>query len=281
MAGACSTLEFIEDVRKNLGDDVERFGPHFDRVIASRRPGEELPLCRTIAEFVTQMSNNGLASYNAIEAAHELANLSAVNCHNGQRKLTVSVLEFIAKAYSRLSAAWSQQQQQRPLVVYAGASGLATVIAATIFPGVDFVIYDKADNTTKLIPKNYPKDMHEIFTEKHAVPVTSKRVIVYSEWFDDEEALKFSKFDRPIWFISDVRINPVESDIAHDMRNQQRWAVLTGCDAYMFKFRLPYDVDMDHVYTDIDHMLEAAALVEGASIAGHPLQQLADRKSVV
>lgn len=82
------------------------------------------------------------------------------------------------------------------------------------------------------------------------------------EWFDDEEAIKFSKMDG-LLFVSDVRGDDTsEEEIARDMRAQQRWAVLTGSEAYMFKFRVPYrwSKDIEQAYSDMNHMVVAAEI---------------------
>ena len=244
--GTCSSLEFIDDVKKSLvgSRNAAKCGPHFDAIEASY--SEPIKLFRTLDKFF----GPEMITFHEADNDRNLMQLSTINCHNGQRKLALSVIDFLAL---------STKSVEDPLVVYAGASGLATVIAATIFPKARFILYDKAHNTVQLISKAFIDIV--IHRTKHATPDTSKRIVVYQEWFDDAEALKFSKF-KNVLFISDVRgDDTTDLAIAKDMGDQQRWAILTGSLAYMFKFRVPYNwsPEIRRAYSDTDHLVLAAA----------------------
>ena len=223
-----------------------------------------MPLFRTVGDFVGAMTADSLRplSYDEVQRLPVLQNLSAINCHNGQKKLAMTVIEFLAVALKDLSLEASDDV----VVVYAGASGLATVVAATVFPRVTFVIYDKDPSVVQLISKKF-EDI-KVHTVKHPTPDTSSHVVVYREWFDDAEARKFSAMKgKKVLFISDVRGDDnYEIAISRDMRDQQRWAVLSGSLAYMFKFRVPYlspdrasdTATIMGAYSDTSHMSAAA-----------------------
>ena len=246
MTGTCSTLEFVDNVKRSITDIrvVNKSAPHFDAVKESY--DFPIKLFRTLKE----LSGPEPLTFHEIDGNRDLMQMSTINCHNGQRKLALSVIDFLAL---------TTKKAKDPLVVYAGASGLATVIAARIFPRVKFVLYDKDPRTVQFISKSF-KDV-VVHRTKHSVPDTSKRVVVYQEWFDDAEALKYSTL-KNVLFVSDVRGDDTsEMEIARDMRAQQRWAVLTGSLAYMFKFRAPYDwsPEIQRAYTDTEHLELAAA----------------------
>lgn len=250
MDGTCSSLAYINDVEESIpssnSDFKTRCMIHIDRVRESY--ANPIKLYRTLGE----MESKNLMTFREVDEDKTLSELSQINCHNGQRKLTLSVLEFLAQALKK------DKSEGIKTVVYAGASGLAAVVAAKIFERVRFVLYDKQPNTVDLISKSFSDVV--IHRSKHDVPDTSKRIVVYQEWFDDDEAFKFSKM-KDILFISDVRGDDTsEIEIARDMRAQQRWAVLTGSEAYMFKFRVPYEwsQEIEEAYNDIEH-LEIAA----------------------
>jgi hypothetical protein len=244
---------------------------HIAAAVASRQQTATEPAQIRLYRTVDEMQKNAPAamlSYDDLQRLPQLKNLSAINCHNGQRKLTLSVLEFLALSLEKLGS-------DKPFIlVYAGASGLATTVAATLFPpNVRFVLYDKAPNTIELISAKFKAEHVAIHTVKHAVPDTSRRVVVYREWFDDAEALKFAAMQgvTNVLFASDVRGDATdELSIAKDMCDQARWAVLTGSLAYMFKFRIPYEwtPEIRRAYDALPGDLrDAASRVPGATTA--------------
>ena len=108
----------------------------------------------------------------------ELDVLSVLNCHNGQKKLTLSVLEFLAFSLMKLKCA-----QNEVIVVYAGASGLASVVAANIFKDVKFVLYDPAPNTVALMPRFEDKVVYKTPLQGKNTMDTSKQIIIFTDCF--------------------------------------------------------------------------------------------------
>jgi hypothetical protein len=211
---------------------------HIESAIGSYE--HPIRLFRTVDEFVKYSSgvtSDSLTYADMNDKLPELDNMTAFNCHHGQKKLVMSLLEFIADALKTL-----RTPEEELTVVYPGASGLAVSVAATIFQRARFVLYDPAPNTTELIPES-KRHMFSVFRTKHAkIPMQANRVIVYTEkagYFDDAEALKFADVPN-VLLVSDVRMVRIEQKIAEDMRNQQRWILLSGAVAYMVKFRIPY-----------------------------------------
>jgi hypothetical protein len=139
------------------------------------------------------------------------------NCHWGQRKLLWTEIEFLTKVSKKipLSECW---------ILYIGsANGIHINILFDLFPDAKFILYDP---NRFLVKQN---DRVIIKTGKDG-------------FFDDtkiEEVLKIAK-NQKIIFISDIRINPDESEIWRDNLSQQRWAIKLDSEFMMFKFRLPY-----------------------------------------
>jgi len=90
-------------------------------------------------------------------------------------------------------------------------------------------------------------------------------------WFDDDVAIFCRDVIFPssgakyMLFTSDVRSDKAEDSIIRDMRDQMRWTMLSGCTAYMHKFRIPFlshpsgtspshDDKDDHIYQDLSHL---------------------------
>lgn len=253
-AMSCSTPSFLHDVKKRLlrsttSKSEADMASHVDAALNSYVA--PLQLFRTLEDFTPDRT----VRYPDITKIRHLDVLSAGNCHNGQKKLTMSVLEFVAAAISRLKC-----PQSDLFVVYAGASGLASVVAATVFTDVQFMLFDPAPNTVKLLPPFPDKVVYTRVDDGH-VPDLSKQLVIYTDragWFTDDTArrVKLLATRKHLLFISDIRVEATESAIIDDMRNQERWALLTESSMYMFKFRIPYGWD-DGVkarYNDFSHM---------------------------
>ena len=263
--GTCSSIEYLDKIASSISNDAGiprelRAKALLHVAQAKASSAAPVKLYRHLNEYPTELPD---LTYGEVRRTRQLRDLEVFNCHNGQRKLTLSVLEFLAESLKKVPSS------KQVLVVYAGASGLATTIASTLFPEIKFVLYDKMPNTVDLISKSF-RDI-AIHQQKHAVPDTSKKIVVYQAWFDDVEALKFSRLSDAfeVLFISDVRKDDTsELAIANDMRDQQRWAVLTGSSAYMFKFRIPYEwsPEIQKCYLDVGHM-EAAVKQVGHKLA--------------
>lgn len=259
MNGASRYLEaFSRDPR--VPASVRR---HLEVAQGSMRDDKRrVPLFRTLEEW--ELKQSDVPTYAEVAALGSCNALNVVNCHNGQRKLTMSVLEFLCVTLDRLKC-----DPAHLVVVYAGASGLAATIAARLFPTIKFVLYDPAPNTTELIDRTL--EGVEVRTQVTNPPSSASaskfdwgnnRVIVYSGdagWFTDEVAAylersltsdkktktkKTKKTKTTIAFISDIRVSNDEESIVKDMLNQQRWTAILGASAYMFKFRVPYDAGL-------------------------------------
>ena len=154
--------------------DFDALACHIQIAIKSHDPDGtgKVPLFRTIDEF-QKTTQCPYPSYNYISSSSELDVLSILNCHNGQRKLTMSVLEFLTVSLTHLKV-----PQSDVLIIYAGASGLASVIAANIFKQVQFVLYDPAPNTVALLPPFQDKVVYR--TPPQQVDL-SKRMIIFTE----------------------------------------------------------------------------------------------------
>lgn len=243
----CTSLELIQDIADLVKNpDASK---HLNELKESYT--HPLPLFRTVEECKTYMMKRNLPilSYDLLSTTlQEVRALVDFNCHHGQKKLAFMVIEFLTKVFQELKV-----PEEEVVVVYAGASSLATTIASTLFPKVRFVLYDPAPNLEQFLPKHVRSTIHR---EKHDVPDTSSSpIILYTGsagWFDDEEAIKFAKKKDTILFISDIRVDNKEENIANDMLLQMKWAILTGSRAYMFKFRIPYVWDDPRILNAYD-----------------------------
>ena len=243
------------------GTNIEkRYVQHLEHVILSKYT----PLL--FARTLDDMKMNADMAYKAQSSSKKINDLSLFNCHDGQRKLTLGYLEFIAKSISDLRCAANDV-----FIIYAGSSGLASAIAATIFPDVMMAMYDPDPNTVKYLPKG-DNIKPVIYRNTPFLPANSLRLsplMVFTDkagWFDDDVAaygrdvlFPLSK-RKHLLFVSDVRADTKETEIINDMKAQMRWTILLNCDYYMHKFRLPYYDSMDEIktykdmYENIDHL---------------------------
>lgn len=203
-------------------------------------------------------------SYSDLSSIKESRFLSIANCHDGQRKLTIGFLEFLANSFKHLDCV-----QNDVCVVYAGASGLACGIASIMFPGIRIIMYDPDENTTSYIPETVRRSDTTIYkyNNKIAPDVVNleKSLTVFTGkagMFDDDTAaycknVYFNKLHRKhLLFVSDIRMGNEldEKDIANDMVQQMRWTGLIEASRYMHKFRIPY-IDHEKKTADRDLML--------------------------
>ncbi len=270
----CSTPKFLARVASSIPSG-HALRPYVAAAIATRT--SPAPAFRTLDELRTPTQ---VPTYAELADLPQARLLSVANCHNGQLKLTLSVLEFIALSLTKLGAA-----QRDVLVVYAGASGLASVAAATAFPDVRFWLYDPAPNTVKLMP---PFADRAIVRRRDAADaaVPDARLVVFTDqagWFTDDVARQVRRVARSdaspsptrarkhVLFISDIRAENVEASIAMDMRRQARWALLLGASMYMFKFRIPFiGPDNQDAILAVYHDTDAIARDTGARLVGPP-----------
>ena len=246
------SARFLAAMRTHLArfKCVPQLAAHLD--VAEKSHDEPLKLFRTFAQldsFVKSIQKSApQPTYEAISKCEIASALASVNCHNGQRKLTLSLLEFLSTAFARLKCA-----PRDCIVVYAGASGMAAAVAATVFEGLRFVIYDPDPNVLNLMPrvrrevvrdaKSVERDVPRMLSRTHIVVLTGT-----AGWFDDASCAfirdRIAPTAKHVLFISDVRVEPSEARIAQDMMDQQRWVLTLRPDAYMFKFRVPYAHDL-------------------------------------
>ncbi len=141
-------------------------------------------------------------------------------CHWGQRKLLWSEIEFYSLvSYER------QTDLSDYCVIYAGAAdGAHQAIIRQLFPKLQLVLYD---------PAKFAVRADELVTLKTGP----------AGFFSDAtvpEALSLAN-GRRILFISDIRKEVNEREIAENMVDQQRWGILLQADYMLLKCRLPYD----------------------------------------
>lgn len=210
-----------------------------------------LPLFRTLDEW---KKRDPVPKYSEMSALRCNA-LNVVNCHNGQRKLIMALLEFVVGTLKETKSA-----PEDLVVVYIGASGLASVVASTLFPDVQFILFDPAPNTAALIDPSF-KDItivRNIDLNKQKVRL-NKRVTLFTDaagMFSDSTIaplralLAKSSPKRLLAIASDIRMSSEnnEGGIVHDMLQQQRWTRELEARAYMFKFRIPY--------SDVESMID-------------------------
>lgn len=147
-------------------------------------------------------------------------NIITFNCHDGQRKLLYSEIEF----YTLLSQKYSLDDI---LVVYAGSGeGLHMSIIFEMFPQLDFILIDP---TRSLCDHPFMKN--------------KEKVKMMTEYYTDDTyklIFELNKKKKKIVFMSDIREEPSEKEVWQNMLQQQLWTVQLDAIAYLLKFRLPY-----------------------------------------
>lgn len=237
-----SRAEKVLALARSQVPDGGSLANHIDMAAQSAtNDNKRLKLFRTTDDFP---EGSNVPTYDEVEAFSMTPMLSITNCHNGQRKLTMSVLEFLAESLLK-----SKADQKDVLVLYVGASGMATVVAAHLFEHLQFVMYDPAPNTVELMPPSAATRVVYRHDIAPSAPDLSRRIIVFTDragWFSDssiqyvKEVLLPASGRSTLFFVSDIRADTGEDNISDDMIRQARWAMQLGSHAYMFKFRLPY-----------------------------------------
>lgn len=269
-----SSKQYLEDVKKKLetGSDAEaKVALHVGTAIRSySRP---LKMYRTVEDMKlgNLVSYHELEKYNRNPVQNIVRQLSLLNCHDGQRKLVMGMLDFLSTAMHALKC-----DQNDVFVVYAGSSGLASAVAAAVFPNIQIILYDPADNTLEFMPKQY-KNISNIYRKSSTLPLndgyTFSQLTVFTKqagYFTDETAkyiketmFPFSK-RKHLLFVSDIRSEETsEVHIARDMVNQMRWTMMLQASAYMHKFRSPYidaanKTEIMSIYENIEHLPKEA-----------------------
>lgn len=145
------------------------------------------------------------------------------NCHDGQRKLLYSEIEFYTLVREKYDL-------NNILVVYVGsANGIHEPVIFDLFPELDFYLCD-------------PNPFHI----NHPLIRDKERVHINNDYYTDEtwhDVVAFNKKEKDIVFICDIREDTEEQSILNNMIEQQLWTVQLNSVAYMLKFRLPYLVE--------------------------------------
>lgn len=290
-------LEDTEPVDDKLRPSFidEAFRTHVRRALESHQ--RSLPLFRTVEEGVHE-TLRPMIPYAALAAFPTLRMLTMTNCHDGQRKLTMALLDFVSTSLLRLRCS-----PKDVLLVYAGASGLACAVASAVFPGLRMVLYDPAPNTLSHMPVDFAQKT--VFRDTYAVHPAQlfpdgKTLAIFTAragWFSDavaeycRDVLMPASGAQHMLFTSDVRADISELEIARDMRNQMRWTLLTDCSSYMHKFRIPYLDDpaapaVLRLYRDLRDLPQTSFVYRVPNTAvsendggGHSRQQRSERQS--
>ena len=246
---------------------------HMDIALRSHGPGNvegethaSIPLFRTLQDW--PFSHVQDQSYEAVQAVPQAKLLSSMNCHQGQKKLVMALLEFVAISVGQLAC--------RPAdvwLVYVGASGMAAAIAASVFPEARFWLFDPAPNTIQLLP---PSQKKVVVRDPAHVGLMCSRELVHgvqsfvvftgsAGMFGDGTVGKILRVPNRqqfhLLFVSDIRSHaPLEETIVNDMTAQQRWVVGLGADAYMLKWRSPYGKGQEQHRLMMRYRSEAAQL---------------------
>ena len=140
--------------------------------------------------------------------------------HWGQRKLLLTLVQF-------LTLFWDPRKIKKPVVVYAGAApGTNIGIVSTLFPEVEFHLYDPAPFKIK----------------------SNEKIHLYQQYFTDNDAARWTGRS-DILFISDIRtadytktknLDENEAQIMKDMDMQMRWFTIINPVSGQLKFRPPY-----------------------------------------
>ena len=145
--------------------------------------------------------------------------MNPIGCHDGQRKLLYSEIEF----YTELSKSYNLNEI---LVVYVGSGhGIHQPLIFDMFPELDFFMCDpsKFDFNHKLI-----YDKTRFYFLKDYYTNQSYKIVE-----------QFNKKNKKIAFICDIREDTDELDVFNNMKSQQKWCIQLNSIAYLLKFRLP------------------------------------------
>ncbi len=142
------------------------------------------------------------------------------NCHDGQRKLLYSEIEF----YNFIGNKYNLEDI---LVVYVGSGeGLHMSIIFDLFPQLDFILIDPTKSLCK-----------------HTSMKNKDKVIQINDYYTDHSYKKIKELNtknKKIAFMSDIREDLDEFEIWKNMIQQQLWCIQLDSIAYLLKFRLPY-----------------------------------------
>lgn len=238
-----STKPFLEKEIQYFNGKNTSISQHLERCVHSYK--KPMSINRRVKEL--DYLSDPEVTYTDIASLQETRKMSLSNCHDGQRKLTMSVLEFVANSLNKLNC-----NEEDVMVVYIGASGLASGICSLVFPKILFLLYDPDPNILEYLPEEV-KHETSIHKQSNKLKVLNqdKHLAIFTEnagFFDDLSAkycfdTYFKQSNRKhLLFISDIRLGSdlKETDIVNDMKNQMKWTSDIHADRYMHKFRIPY-----------------------------------------
>lgn len=163
---------------------------------------------------------------------YEKRNTIIPYCHNGQRKLLFSEIEFI----TLLS---KQYDLNNIIILYIGAAaGYHLTQLFELFPESEFILCDP--NQFKFKNNN------------------TNKIHIINELYTDDTIQKINDINsnnKFIALISDIRRDTDEHMIFNDMIKQQYWVIQANAIAYMLKLRFPY-IDDNFSYTDFTYNID-------------------------
>jgi hypothetical protein len=253
----------VRSVADKLGNDPvsAQYKQHIQRALDSEAANLVLP--RTLDD-----AHETLGSAGYLSGASQLTTLPKHNCHIGQRKLALGLIDFMTLSSVKHGGA--------PLfVVYPGASIMACLAAHQIFPTARFLCFDPEFKATVPNVKNELRSTTADHFEKVAVirgesvPVddvvrhftAGKPIVVltdgagmYGDASHDTVKIVYAQVEggaaakRSMIYCSDIRRSgpdaqggdPPEDQIAEEMVSQALWAKALGVECLMFKMRLPF-----------------------------------------
>ena len=166
---------------------------------------------------------------------YDILEKKSINCHDGQRKLLYSEIEFYTLVREKYDL-------NKILVVYVGsADGTHEPIIFDLFPELDFYLCD-------------PNRFHI----NHDLIKNKDRVYINNDYYTDEtwrNVVSFNKNNKDIVFICDIRENIDEQSIFKNMIQQQLWTIQLNSVAYMLKFRPPYLIENEIKKLNINYKL--------------------------
>ena len=152
---------------------------------------------------------------------YELREEDKINLHWGQRKLLLTLLQFI-------NIFWDPTKVPKPKFVYAGAApGTNISIVSMLYPEIEFHLYDPSPFKIK----------------------ASDKIHLHQEYFTDDIAREWSGRD-DVYFASDIRtlsmtknqdLDDHEKIIVDNMNMQMNWYNIIKPVFGQLKFRLPFE----------------------------------------
>lgn len=211
--------------------------------------GHRVPVYRTVDEFEKECRPSQRLSYDTgvrlrmPSGAKFHDEMKLGNCHDGQTKLTLGLLEFLQRACDSNS-----KKKRKMHLLYVGASSVAANAAMITFPEIRQTNFDPAPNFQQLMPASYRKKA--LVTNSTASISKTAPIVAITAFFEDDTPKvlrsggRFAE-DEVLLFVSDIRLDDTsETAIVGDMLTQQRWAQELKCDWFMFKFRIPFEREL-------------------------------------